>query len=65
MFLKNVSFGPPFKISIEFLQKSLINMIFVEKNFGDFAKNCPLNMMSLPLPPPELFKIFRVSPPLT
>jgi hypothetical protein len=30
-------------------------MIFVEKkilieNFGDFAKNCPLNPMSLPLP---------------
>jgi hypothetical protein len=32
-------------------------MIFVEKknfkqNLGDFAKNCPLNPMSLPLPLP-------------
>jgi hypothetical protein len=31
MFLKNVSFGPPFEISIEFRQKSLKIMIFVEK----------------------------------
>jgi hypothetical protein len=26
-------------------------MILDEKNFGDFAKNCPLNPMSLPLLP--------------
>jgi hypothetical protein len=39
-------------------------MIFVEKkNFADFAKNCPLNPMSLLLPLPRIFKIFRVSPP--
>jgi hypothetical protein len=28
---RNVSFGPPFQISIEFWQKSLEIMIFVEK----------------------------------
>ncbi len=48
---RNVSFGPPFETSTEFRQKSLKIMIFVEKNskqnFGDFAKNCPLNRMSL------------------
>ncbi len=44
-------------------------MTLVEKknfkqNFGDFAKNCPLYPMSLPSPPPRIFKIFRVSPSL-
>jgi hypothetical protein len=53
IFLKIVSFGPPFEISIEFRQKSLKNYDFCWKknfkqNFGDFAKNCPLNPMSLP-----------------
>jgi hypothetical protein len=63
MFLKNVSFGPPFEISIEFQQKSLKIVIFVEKKIlGDFAKNCPLNPMSLP-PPPSKFEISRVSIP--
>jgi hypothetical protein len=33
MFPKNVSFGPPFTISIKFRQKSLKIMIFVEKKF--------------------------------
>ncbi len=42
-------------------------MIFVEKknflkNFGDFAKNCPLNPMSLP-PPPEFLKFSELAPP--
>jgi hypothetical protein len=41
-------------------------MIFVEKNykqnFGDLAKNCPLNPMSLP-PPPRISKFFRLTPP--
>jgi hypothetical protein len=32
MFLKKVSFGPPFEVSTEFRQKSLIKIvIFVEK----------------------------------
>jgi hypothetical protein len=58
MFLKNVSFGPPFEISIKFRQKSLKNYeIMLKKNFkqtfGDFAKNCPKNPMSLPLPSPS------------
>jgi hypothetical protein len=80
MFLKNVSFGPPFDISIEFRQKSLKNFFFFEKklkqNFGDLTKNCPLNPMSLPppspspslplpLPPRIFFLIFRFSLPLT
>jgi hypothetical protein len=65
MFLKNFSFGPPFEISIEFRQKSLKIMIFVEKqnfkqNFGDFAKNCPLNPMSSP----RILEILIVSPSL-
>jgi hypothetical protein len=42
-------------------------MIFVEKNifkqnYGDFAKNCPLNPMSLP-PSPEFFKFSELAPP--
>jgi hypothetical protein len=36
-------------------------MIFVEKNFGDLTKNCPLNMISL-LPPPEFFKFSELAP---
>jgi hypothetical protein len=31
MLLKNISFGPPFEISIEFWQNLLKIMIFVEK----------------------------------
>jgi hypothetical protein len=43
-------------------------MIFVEKkdfkqNFGDFAKNCPLNPISLD-PPPEFLKFLEFPPPL-
>jgi hypothetical protein len=43
-------------------------MIFVEKkffkqNYGDFAKNCSLNPMSLP-PSPEFFKFSGLAPPL-
>jgi hypothetical protein len=60
MFLKNVYFGPPpppFEVSIELRQKSLKIMTFAEKNFkqnfGDFAKSCQLNPMSLSLPPPS------------
>ncbi len=59
-----ISLGPPFEISIEFRQKSLKNYNFYWKkilnNFEVFAKNCPLNPMSLPTS--EIFKIFRVSP---
>ncbi len=41
-------------------------MIFVEKkifkqNYGDFAKNCPLNPMSLP-PSPEFLKFSELGP---
>jgi hypothetical protein len=40
-------------------------MVFVEKNFkqnfGDFAKYCPLNPMSLP-PPPEILKFRELAP---
>jgi hypothetical protein len=36
MFLQNVSFGPPFEISIEFQQKSL-------KNYDFFVENKILN----------------------
>jgi hypothetical protein len=63
MFLKNVSFGPPFEISIEFRQKSLINCEFCwKKNFGDFAKNCPSNPMSLL--PLEIWKSSELALPL-
>jgi hypothetical protein len=34
MFSSNVSFGPPFEISVEFRQKSLKFLIFVEKKFS-------------------------------
>jgi hypothetical protein len=68
MFLKNVSFGPPFEISIEFRQKSLKNYDFGWKKifkqyFGDFAKNCLLNPMSLPTPSPEFLKFSELAPP--
>jgi hypothetical protein len=41
-------------------------MIFVEKkifkqNYGDFAKNCPLNPMSLS-PSPEFLKFSELGP---
>jgi hypothetical protein len=68
MFLKNVFFGPSFEISIEFRQKSLKNYDFCWKNnfkqnFGIFAKNCPLNPMSLPPPPLEIWKFSKLAPP--
>jgi hypothetical protein len=67
MFLKNISFGPPFEISIKFRKKSLKNIILVEKknlrkNFEEFAKNYPLNPMSLP-PHPRFFKFSELAPP--
>jgi hypothetical protein len=57
--------GPPFEISIEFRQKSLKNYYFCRKkifkqNFGDFAKNCPLNPMSLT--PLEFLKFSELAP---
>ncbi len=66
MFLKNVSFGPPFEISIEFRQKSLKNYDFCKKKIfltilGTSPKNCPLNPMSLS--PLEIWKFSELAPP--
>jgi hypothetical protein len=49
MFLKNVSFGPPFEISIEF-EKKILN-----KSLGTSPKI---------VLPTQIFKIFRVNSPL-
>jgi hypothetical protein len=59
--------SPPFEISLEFRQKSLKNYYFcrkniVKQNFGDFAKNCLLNPMSLS-PPLEFLKFSELAPP--
>jgi hypothetical protein len=66
MFLKNVSFGSPFEISIEFRQKSLKNYDFVEKNFkqnfGDFAKKLHIKSDEFTHPPFRNLRIFQVSP---
>jgi hypothetical protein len=64
MFLKNVSFGPPFEISIEFRQKSLKNYDFCWKKFLNKIFGEKLSIKSDEFTPPnEIKKFSELAPP--